>query len=177
VHDLKVKLAELEGLPASQQKVTLRGKALEDDQPLSSYHLSDKALLMLIRVAAKEASGTSPVATAVAPEKKEVQPVERKLCVGGCGFYGTSDQEDMCSKCFKQMEQKKKELAATEALKAEAEKKKAAAEPEQVIVVEQTNFEKCWSCEKNIGLLGFACKVGWKLFEKRKKKKKLNFLF
>lgn len=164
-----MKLAELEGLPASQQKVTLRGKALEDDQPLSSYQLSDKALLMLIRVAGKD-SGTAAVASAAAPssssssseKKSEAAPAVRKLCVGGCGFYGSAEQDDMCSKCYKQMEQKKKETAATEALKAEAEKKKLTAVPEQVIVVEQTDFEKCWCCEKKIGLLGFGCKCGYK---------------
>ncbi len=165
--DLKVKLAELEGLPASQQKVTLRGKALEDDQPLSSYQLSDKALLMLIRVAGKEGGGgTSAVATAsastTAEKKQDAAPAVRKLCVGNCGFYGSAEQEDMCSKCFKQTMQKKKEMAATEALKADAEKKKAAVVPEQVIVVEQTDFEKCWCCEKKIGLLGFSCKCGYK---------------
>ena len=161
VAQLKNLLAELEGLPVAQQKVTLRGKPLEDDKQLVSYKLSDKALLMLIRVpGGKGASPAKPV------EKKEETPVERKLCVGNCGFYGSPDQDDMCSKCYKEKEAAEREAAAKAAL--EAEKKDVEVEPEQVIVVEQTDFEKCWKCSKRVGLLGFTCACGYKFCGKHR---------
>jgi hypothetical protein len=159
VGELKRLLAELEGLPVAQQKVTLKGKALEDEKQLCSYQLSDKALLMLIRVPGAKEAALATTAVASAPEPKKEAPAERKLCVGGCGFFGTADQDDMCSKCYKQTEQKKREVAA----KAEADKKAPPPEPEKAVpVVEQTDFERCWVCTKKVGLLGFACRCGYK---------------
>jgi len=158
VAQLKSKIAELEGLPVSQQKVTLKGKALEDDKALAAYELSDKALLMLIRLPNKKKEpekNTNTSATAACPSPEtEV----RKLCVANCGFFGAPDQDDMCSKCYKETQQKKREEAAIAKNKPEVPE-----EPEQEIIVEQTDFEKCWVCSKKIGLLGFSCRCGYKV--------------
>ncbi|KAF7639927.1 hypothetical protein Mgra_00000365 [Meloidogyne graminicola] len=42
-------------------------------------------------------------------ENQQQPPQNTPLCRGNCGFYGSSATEDLCSKCFKDMIQRKQE--------------------------------------------------------------------
>lgn len=66
--------------------------------------IHNDALDTIITTLQNKVDGLQPVdLVAVRPaevEEKEVVAV-KKLCVGGCGFWGSAEQEDYCSKCFK----------------------------------------------------------------------------
>uniref|UniRef100_A0A1I8BVC9 A20-type domain-containing protein n=1 Tax=Meloidogyne hapla TaxID=6305 RepID=A0A1I8BVC9_MELHA len=46
-------------------------------------------------------------------ENQQQPPQNTPLCRGNCGFYGSSATEDLCSKCFKDMIQRKQETGTT----------------------------------------------------------------
>ena len=85
VESIKRKINENGEDEIDNQKLTFRGKELNNESKLAEYKLKDKTKLMLI---AKKATA-SPVTAMKKVEKKEAQvPKERKLCEAGCGFYG-----------------------------------------------------------------------------------------
>jgi hypothetical protein len=46
-------------------------------------------------------------------ENQQQPPQNTPLCRGNCGFYGSPATEDLCSKCFKDMIQRKQETGTT----------------------------------------------------------------
>ncbi|KAF5731104.1 hypothetical protein HS088_TW19G00708 [Tripterygium wilfordii] len=88
------------------------------------------------------------------------------LCAKGCGFYGTVENQNMCSKCFKEF-QKKQELrdptvkAETEVGKRTEVARDYQSETEETAVV-NSGVEKirCKSCRRRVGLTGFKCRCG-----------------
>ena len=101
---------------------------------------------------------------------------KRKLCVNDCGFYGDPKTNDLCSVCYKNSKTVKMtdedfvvpdeecegyqgsfefDNEICEALASTSEES-----PNKRPV--QENPERCWMCNKRIGLLGFGCKCGYK---------------
>ncbi|WCJ36690.1 Zinc finger A20 and AN1 domain-containing stress-associated protein 6 [Euphorbia peplus] len=83
----------------------------------------------------------------------------QSLCVKGCGFYGASENHNMCSKCYK--DHLKQEL-----VKSVLVKKPVTAEIE---VYNESRIEesspslrknRCENCKKKVGLTGFNCRCG-----------------
>ncbi|XP_028298085.1 AN1-type zinc finger protein 6 isoform X2 [Gouania willdenowi] len=68
-------------------------------------------------------------------------------CSTGCGFYGNSKTEGMCSVCYKNFLQR--QISAGQVNSSEPE-----------VVVDQAKRTRCFYCHKKIGHIGFDCRCG-----------------
>ncbi|OAY59253.1 hypothetical protein MANES_01G017400v8 [Manihot esculenta] len=91
----------------------------------------------------------------------ESQHMEPSLCANGCGFYGSVQNANLCSKCHKQYQKqqhqaiyKSPSLMARLPLDAET----VAGSTDQTASNRRTNL--CSSCNKGLGLMGFSCRCG-----------------
>ena len=158
VEEIKIKMKENGESNLENSKVTFRGKELKDDAKISDCQIKDKSKLMIINKK-PASSSTTTTTTTTTPIKKEI-PLERKLCEGGCGFWGDPLNDNLCSQCFKKRKEEKE--------KSEIEKKRKIEEELRIkeelankIEVKQTDFTRCWSCNRKIGLVGFTCDCGY----------------
>ena len=88
---------------------------------------------------------------------------ERKLWSKCQMFYGTLSTKFMCSKCFKEYlalhpsEVKAVATASSDAVMTDASQSKQEEEKKPAKPA-QENKNRCWKCNKKIGLMGFDCK-------------------
>ncbi|XVF56664.1 hypothetical protein PTKIN_Ptkin06aG0138500 [Pterospermum kingtungense] len=66
------------------------------------------------------------------------------LCARGCGFYGSRETKNLCSKCYKDFH---KEIMVSD----------TSTPPDPCV---STLINRCQSCNKKVGLLGFSCRCG-----------------
>lgn len=83
---------------------------------------------------------------------------ERKPCANNCGFFGTSEKLNLCSKCYKDL-CLEEELASMKSVLCSA-KPPSPAEPSQGTEGPSKPANRCGTCNKKVGLTGFACKCG-----------------
>lgn len=110
-------------------------------------------------------------------------PSEPKLCVNGCGFFGTASNMNLCSKCYHDLRVTEEQAASDKAAveKSLNPKPKIPETTVESVVVASSSptssrisdggetaafseppsaTTRCLSCNKKVGLMGFKCKCG-----------------
>lgn len=148
VKDVKQKLSEMESMvPAERQKMIWKGKILADTDIISDS--MKKILLMEL------------------PEiidTKEIRP-----CLKECGFYGTYVTQWYCSKCYEEYRKEACQRAHNKLMNMKRlEIAEESLEVAEVSNPAQTNAERCWKCERRVGLLGFKCRCSYVFCKKHR---------
>ncbi|KAJ7944825.1 Zinc finger A20 and AN1 domain-containing stress-associated protein [Quillaja saponaria] len=84
------------------------------------------------------------------------QPPESKLCANNCGFFGTADSMNLCSKCYRDFRIKEEHAASAKAAMAES----LNTSQQTCNPPESKASNRCSSCNKKVGFTGFRCMCG-----------------
>ncbi|CAH2048085.1 unnamed protein product [Thlaspi arvense] len=103
-------------------------------------------------------------------------PSEPKLCVNGCGFFGTAANMNFCSKCYHDLRVTEEQASSAKAAFQKSLNPKPKISLEPAVGSSSTSSEtaafseppppqttaknRCLSCKKKVGLMGFKCRCG-----------------
>ncbi|KAJ4899508.1 Zinc finger A20 and AN1 domain-containing stress-associated protein 10 [Raphanus sativus] len=80
-------------------------------------------------------------------------------CAGGCGLFGTRQNNNLCSLCYK-----KSVLEQLAALKLEPKPEPSTVVPTTSPIIaaveEPVRKQRCETCHRKVGVTGFSCKCG-----------------
>lgn len=99
-----------------------------------------------------------------------------RLCVNNCGFFGNAATENLCSRCYRDLQLKEQQassakLVLNQSIAASSPAAVVVSEPSSSlpdpvgppnVVVEEKPLQqnRCMTCKKRVGLTGFKCKCG-----------------
>jgi hypothetical protein len=172
VEELKRVVSERLCIDHANIIIMLKGKEIVDTEQIRSG-------MKLIGIIKK-----SSVKSKIAPPPIEVdeQIVLHEIpkdCIGypkSCSFYGRKDSDGYCSLCYKRKlrdengsKRSNNEVNSNPddiVVGSDVKRHKPSIAPPPVKMststTTQTDLEKCWNCNRRIGLLGFDCKCGYK---------------
>lgn len=161
--DLKKMIQQLKNIPVENQKLFCRGRLCDNGISIDTK--------LHRRLWLKKEQETIP---------NNVQ--ERKLCEGGCGFYGSYFTDYYCSKCYQSLKLSKKNNTSKVSETSETSEASETSETERPlkktkIVISQTDTSKCWICKRYVGLLGFRCKCEYTFCAKHRHYEQHNCAF
>jgi len=103
---------------------------------LSNNMIMDKSMKKILLIEIKENSDIN----------------ETRPCRNNCGFYGTCFNKWLCSKCnFESSKPLEPPVLSGDSDSSEIDNQHPI----------QENVEKCWKCNRNVGLLGFGCRCSY----------------
>jgi hypothetical protein len=160
IGDIKALAESTCKIPRQAQRLSFKGKALNDNETLMERGIPSSATLFLVKGTMTSSLSATTESSSSSTENQSAPPVAVP-CQGGCGFFGSPGLDNYCSKCHK--DKKDREQREAEALKAKIEEEKEAAlKPiEFEDREEQVEKNRCWKCTKKIGLTGVRCRCGY----------------
>lgn len=161
VHQLKSLMSEKLNVNTDCIIIKFKGKEITDDEMIAA---GMKLMGFIQKDVPKTKLAPPPIENeGEGVDVRDIFDEKPEQCIGypkTCSFYGRKDAEGYCSICYKR---KKRDASSSQAESIQKKQKMSLAPPPvDADVVLQTNFEKCWICNKRIGILGFDCKCGYK---------------
>lgn len=144
--DIVSRVAQEFEVDESRINLKLGGKSVDP----SRIFQSKARLLAFISPKISSESAPTPV-----NEVNVSSPVSCKGWKKDCSFYGRESTEGYCSVCYKRM---KKDTNPTEEPPVKKVKTESPSHSAPQPMVKQTNFNRCWTCNKKVGILGYKCK-------------------